>query len=388
MNDPQRELIAARAREVAEAARERARAGEVWQRLQDVGRPAAWRDDPEIDSWAFCEKLCHESASVADEDVELAGEMAELALEVASRISGNEALRCQVQEYAWMHAGNVLRARGDLKRAEEAFAKAKEFFIGGIAGIGGASPSPFEHGRVYALEAAVARDKGLLSLALERLDFGIRLMETRSPSRALLLLERGRLLRRLGHPEAAIQELSRAIDLASPRSDRSEDSSEPPDPRLSVRIRIELACALCDIGHFDDLEQLSEPYRRAVVGFPVEQARFVCLEGRTAAGLGRVEEAEEAFRKAQDLQEAAVDDLALLALDLGTLYARQGRAADLRNLTESVVGLAERPGLSREATATLKLFCRLAREDKLTGERAALFAKDLSRLCGRGQAQT
>ncbi len=375
MNDPQRELIAARAREVAEAARERARAGEVWRRLQGVGRPAAWREDPEIDSWAFCERLCHESASVAEEDVELAGEMAELALEVASRISGNEALRCQVQEYAWMHAGNVLRERGDLKRAEEAFAKAREFFVGGITGT---LPSPFERGRIQALEAAVARDKGLLSDALEKIDFGIRLMDAKSPTQAALLLEKGRLLRRLGHPEAAIQELSRAIDIASQRAARSE-YSEQSDPRLSVRIRIELGCALCDIGHFDDLEQLSEPYRRAVVGFPVEQARFVCLEGRTAAGLGRAEVAEEAFRKAQTLPEAAVGDLAILALDLGALYARLGQTAELRNLAEPILGLAGNPRLSREGAATLKLFGRLAREDKLTAERAALFAKDLSR---------
>lgn len=384
MNKLERELMEARAREKAEAARERARAGEVWRRLQGVGRPASWREDPEIDTWAFCEKLCHESASVADEDVRLAGEMAELALEVASRISGDEALRCQVQEYAWMHAGNVLRARGNLKRAEEAFAKAREFFVGGItggtAGIGGTSPNRFERGRVQALEAAVARDKGHLSEALEKIDFGLRLMDSKSPSQAALLLEKGRLHRRLGHPEAAIKELSRAIDLASQRS----EGAEPSDPRLPVRIRIELGCALCDLDRFDDLEQLSEPYRRAVAGFPIEEARFVCLEGRTAAGLGRVEEAEEAFRKAQDLQAAAVDDLAVLALDLGTLYAREGRAADLRNLTESILRLAGRPGLRREVAATLKLFCRLAREDKLTAERAALFAKDLSRSCGRG----
>lgn len=374
MNKLERELMEGRAREKAEAARERARAGEVWRRLQGVGRPAAWREDPEIESWAFCEKLCHESASVADEDVGLAGEMAELALEVASRISGDEALRCQVQEYAWMHAGNVLRARGDLKRAEEAFVKAREFFVGGITGT---LPSPFERGRIQALEAAVARDKGLLSEALEKIDFGLRLMDSRSPSQAALLLEKGRLLRRLGHPEAAILGLSRAIDLASQRSENT-------DPRLPVRIRIELGCALCDIGNFEDLEQLSEPYRRAIAGFPVEEARFVCLEGRTAAGLGRVAETEEAFRKAQDLPETAVDDLAVLALDLGTLYAREGRTGDLRSLAETILGLTERPGLSREAAATLKLFCRLAREEKLTAERAALFAKDLSRVRGRG----
>lgn len=376
MNDSQREFIAARARELAEAARERARAEEVWRRLQESGGPAALRqligEDPALQSWAVCEKLCHESAAAAeDDDTGLAGELADLALEMASGISGDEALRCRVQEYAWMHAGNVFRARGDLARAEEAFAKAKEFFVGSITGT---FPSPFERGRMQALEAALVRDQGRLSEALEKVDFGLRLMDAKHPGQVALLLEKGRLHRRLGQPEAAIRELSRAIDLASERSDSGD-----PDPRLAVRIRIELGCALCDLGRFDDLEQLSDPYRRAVAGFPVEQARFVCLEGRTAAGLGRAEEAEEAFRKARDLPEAAAGDLAVLALELGALYARQGRTAELRNLTEPILQIAARPGLKREAAATLKLFCRLAREDKLTAERAALFSRDLSR---------
>lgn len=385
MNESQREFLAARARELAEAARERARAEEVWQRLQESGGPGAWRqvigEDPALQSWAVCEKLCHESAAAAeDDDTSLAGELADLALEMASGISGNEALRCRVQEYAWMHAGNVFRARGDLARAEEAFAKAKELFVGSITGT---FPSPFERGRMQALEAALIRDQGRLSEALEKVDFGLRLMDAKHPGQAALLLEKGRLHRRLGQPEAAIRELSRAIDLASERSD-SGSGSEDSDPRLAVRIRIELGCALCDLGRFDDLEQLSDPYRRAVAGFPVEQARFVCLEGRTAAGLGQAEEAEEALRKARDLPDAAAGDLAVLALELAALYARLGRTAELRNLTEPILQIAGRPGLKREAAATLKLFCRLAREDKLTAERAALFAKDLSRLCGRG----
>lgn len=362
----QKELMAARAR-----------IEEIWPRLQEAGRPAAWRDlvkqDPSLEGWAFCERLCHESAAAAEVDFELAGELAELALEVASGISGPEPLRCQVQEYAWTHAGNVLRARGDLRRAEEAFAKAREFFVGGIVGI---LPSPFERGRLQALEAALLRDQGRLSEALERFDFGLRLMDAKSPSQLALLLEKACLHRRLGQPQAAIRDLSRALDLA-PVSDRS-------DPRLAARIRVELGGALCDLGRFDDLEQLSEPYRRAVEGFPVERARFACLEGRLAAGLGRATEAEEAFQKARSLPETAAAELAVLALEVGALQVRQGRTAELRELSEAVLQLAGSPGLGREAAATLKLFSRLAREDKLTAERAALFAKDLARSPGRG----
>lgn len=360
-----RELLAARDREIADTARERAAVEEAWLRLQ--ASPGSWRNlatEPGLAGWAVCEKLCHESAAVADDDSALAGEMAEMALEVAFGVSGEESLRCRVQEYVWMHVGNVLRARGDLKRAEEAFAKARELFVGGLAGT---LPSPLERGRLQALAAAVARDKGLLSEALEKIDFGLRLMDARSPGQAALLLEKGRLLRRLGHPEAAFRDLSRALDLASAGADL----------RLQVRIRIELVGALCDLGRFEDFAPLAEPCRQEVAAFVVEQARWVCLEGRVAAGLGRAEDAREALRKALELEAAVPRDIAVLALDLGALYAGKGRTAELRSLADPVLGLAERPGLDREASAILKLFGRLAREDKLTAERAALFAKDL-----------
>lgn len=377
MNDAQQEFLASRDREAAAAARERDRIEGLWPRLQDAGRPSDWKkaldEDPSLVSWAFCEKLCHESAAAAEGDAERAGELMELALEVAFRVAGDEVLRCRVQEYVWMHVGNVLRARGDLTRAEEAFAKAKELFVGGIVG---SLPSPFERGRLQALEAAFARDRGHLAEAVEKLDFGLRLMDAKSPARAVLLLDKGRLHRRLGQPAKALEELAQALDLVARSS----------DPRLAARLRVELGCVLCDLGRFEDFEQLAGPYRQAVAGFPVEEARFACLQGRLAAGLGRVEEAEEILRQMESRPEVAVGsmgDMAVLALELGALYARQGRTAELRSLAEPILRLAARPGLSRESKATLKLFGRLAADEKLTAERAARFVQDLARSSGQ-----
>jgi hypothetical protein len=46
--------------------------------------------------------------------------------------------------------------------------------------------------------------------------------------------------------------------------------------------------------------------------------------------------------------------------------------------------LVKAPHLSRDAAATLKLFCRLAGQDKLTAEHAAQFVRDFPRVSGPG----
>lgn len=78
----------------------------------------------------------------------------------------------------------------------------------------------------------------------------------------------------------------------------------------------------------------------------------------------------------------ATADLALLSLEISGLYVREGKLAELRDLAGELQRLVETPALSREAAATLKLFCRLAGQDKLTAERVAQFARDFPRASG------
>src|SRR5262245_49516506 len=107
----QEEWAAARERQVTEAAAERARAEGLWRRREESGDSKAWRaivvSDPEFRSWAFCEKLCNESAELAEDDSEAALELVELALDLVPRVSGDEHLLGGIQEYIWKHLGNV-----------------------------------------------------------------------------------------------------------------------------------------------------------------------------------------------------------------------------------------------------------------------------------------
>jgi tetratricopeptide (TPR) repeat protein len=361
-------------RQAAEAARERARAEKLWRRLQAAGDRQAWRDlivnDPEFHSFALCEKLCHESAELAEDDAEGAFELASLALELAPKVTGEEKLRCGIQEYAWMHLGNGFRARGDLRKAEEAFSRAEELFFESMRGT---LPSLILRDRLAGLEAALLRDQGNLPEALRKISHALSLAGDRGASRPALLLEEGRLRRRLGQPEAALEALSWA--------DRVVQSSEL---RLSVRIKLELGAALCDLGRHGEAKKLIGSIPKAAGSFPLERARLRCLQGRVAAGLGRLGEAQAALQKGHaDLHERVVTDLALLALEIAALYARQGQTEELKSLAEQTLRLAESPGLGREAAATLKLWNRLAAQEKLSFERALQFVRDFSRVPDR-----
>jgi tetratricopeptide (TPR) repeat protein len=359
--------VAARDRQAAEASRERARAEKLWQRLQASGDRKAWKDlilgDPEFQSWALCEKLCHESAELAEDDAGGALELVELALELAPEVCGDEKTRCCVLLSAWQHLGNVWRVRGELRRAEEAFKQAEEYLAGATAGI---LPSLIQHDRHAALEAALHRDQGHLVEALRKIDHAAFSPLGDPAYKPVLFLEKARLHRQLDQPKEALQALSsvdrRALGAGA---------------RLLVSLEIERGEALCDLGRHGEVKQLPAGLRKVAESFPRERFRLLCLEGRAASGRGRLEEASAALQKAHAaLHDRAVAYLVRLSFEVGALYARQGRTAELKELAEQTLRLAENPGLGREAAATLKLWCRLAAQEKLSFERATQFVRD------------
>jgi tetratricopeptide (TPR) repeat protein len=373
--EPLEEYTVTRDRRAAESMKDREQVNRLWRQLQESGAPREWKgrilEDPAFQIWAFCERLCDESAELAESNPDGAEELAALAVTLAPKVPGEDALVCGLQEYAWSHLGNACRARGDLAGAEEAFRRAEGFFAGAMAGIW---PNVLRRYRLAPLTSRFARDQGKLTEAMEKLDFALRLATVATDGgegQAILLLEKGRLHRRFGHTEAAVRELARADEIASRIS----------HPRLALRIAIELGAALCDAGRPGEVRKLSANLRKVAEGLELERFRLLCLDGRVAAGLGRLKEAEEVLgRDPGEFPGRAIADLALLSLEVATLHARDGRTAELRSLAESMSRLAGGPGLNREAAAVLKLCCRLAAQDKLSADRATQFARDLARL--------
>ncbi len=373
--EPVEDYVVVRDRRAVQAQKDREAAGRLWRQLQESGPLREWKgrvlEDPALQGWALCERICDESSELVESDPETTEELAALAVTLAPKVAGEDALVCGIQEYAWTHLGNACMARGDLRGAEEAFRRAQTFFAGAMAGIW---PSMIRRQRMAPLEARLASEQGKLTEAMEKIDFAIRLSisdEDRGEGEAVLHLEKGRLERRFGKTAEAVQDLQRAAGIA-----RKVDN-----PRLSLRIAIDLGAALCDAGRPAEVKALPDRLRSLAETLEPERSRLLCVEGRVAAGLGRIAEAEAVLaRDLSGFHRRAIPDLTLLFLEVAVRCARDGRMAELRSLAESMSRLIEGAGLNREAAAVLKLFCRLAAKDKLSADQAAQFAADFTRL--------
>jgi hypothetical protein len=99
------------------------------------------------------------------------------------------------------------------------------------------------------------------------------------------------------------------------------------------------------------------------------QNRRKWVKGKIVRGLGQSNQAESLFLAARDgfVAEGIPYDTALVSLELATLYAEQGRTADLKRLAEEMLPIFSSLHIHREALAALA-FLRQAVE----AERASL----------------
>ncbi|MEO7418326.1 MAG: hypothetical protein ABI163_14800, partial [Thermoanaerobaculia bacterium] len=132
---------------------DRQEAEELWEVLKSH-EPSMRRvfveDSRRFQKWALCERLCAESIQALAGSVDEALELAELALLVAERTSGEESWCQRLQGYAWAHIANAHRARGDRPGAKEAFSHARQLWQAGAP----SDPGLLEEARMLDLEAA------------------------------------------------------------------------------------------------------------------------------------------------------------------------------------------------------------------------------------------
>src|SRR5579864_111814 len=146
-------------------AEDRRLAPTLWPRLSgltDDERQALLRNDAAFHNVVFVEFLCEESIHAAGDSAQRARHFAELAVEVAERVPGEEAWRWRVQGYARSHLANALRVAGDHRAADAEFEQAAELWRSG----GEADPGLLNEARVLHIEAALLRNTQHLSEAL------------------------------------------------------------------------------------------------------------------------------------------------------------------------------------------------------------------------------
>ncbi|MFY9824617.1 MAG: hypothetical protein WAM82_24785 [Thermoanaerobaculia bacterium] len=307
-------------------------------------------------SWAVCELACEESIAAAPGSAEQALEIAELAVEIARRVPGEDLWCNRLLGFAEAHLGNAWRAHSKPQVADETFARAIPLWKAGAS----ADPGLLNEARVLGLEASLRIDQRRPDQALALLDEALAVKGY--AERKYLLVNRACAQELLGDYDGAIATLLQAEPLVDGGL----------EPRLLFGLRFNLLGNLCHLGRFaEGGERL--PMVRALarqLGRELDLLRMRWLEGWVAAGLGRREEAVVALEQVtQEFNDREMPyDAALATLELATLYLEEGRTSEVRNVAAALKWIFKAEGIEREALAALRLFYEAAEQEAATVE--------------------
>jgi tetratricopeptide (TPR) repeat protein len=355
--EPPRRLAA-----VPGAADREAAAG-LWLRLEPRNsrqRLAVAEELPEYQSWALCELVCAKSIETAPSSPARALELAELALRIADLCYGEEWLRQRARGYAWFHVANARRATNDLSASVAALDTAAKLWEAGAPG----DPGLFHEAIVLALEANIQKSQRRFPEALQKITEA--LTADRGELRGKLLLTKSQILRAQGDVEGSTRVLREAIPHVQ----------EEREPRTALGVRSQFLLNLClqdraveAAPHLPEVQSLAQQ-----LGNEVDLVRVNYLGALITSGLGKAEEAEEAFNEARrrfaDFEPPLVFDYSLVSLDLGLLLLGQGRTVEVRALADEMAWIFTSQGVQREALAAIKLFCDAAQRETATVEMA------------------
>jgi len=285
-----------------------------------------------------------------------------------------ESRRARALRSAWAHLGNARRVHGDLPTSDAAFGQAAAFWQAGEDETG-----LFDEARVLDLEASLRRAQRDLPAALALLDRA--LVADPTGSRAgRILVKRAKTLEEMGNYEEAIATLRRALPLIDGQR----------QPRLPLTVRFNLLVNLCDAGRYAEAEESLRSVQELAerLGNELDLVRYVWLQARIAAGLGRVAEAEAAFQQVRRefLARRIAYDAALVSLELAALCLDQGRPAEVQAIAAELLPVFKAQKVTREALGTVHLFCDAARQETLTADMARQWLKELRQAAGPSRA--
>lgn len=334
-------------------------------------RPLLVRNCPRFHTWGLCEILLRSSREQNFQNPALGENLALLALDVLDQLDpacyGVEALR-DLRARAWAYTANSRRVKGDLRGAEEAFALA-------FTSLKQGSREPMERAVLLDLQASLLRAQRRfgksLSLLRRATTIFLELGERHRAGRALVKMSTVHHV--AGSPGQAMPLLYQALDLI--------DGAR--EPRLLLVAWHNLINGLAESGRFMEAQKLLAQARPLYQQFPEHWThnRYTWVEGMIARGLGQQEHAEALFLSARNgfLAEGAAYDVALVSLDLASLYAEQGRMAELKRLAEEMVPIFSSRQIHREALAALAFWRQAVEAEKACVDLVAGVASFLKR---------
>jgi len=322
-------------------------------------------------SWALCELLLHRSQEQNYQSPALGESLALLVLEIVDcldctyyRTEAIESLRAR----SWAQVANSRRLKADLRGAEEAFALA-------FAALKRGTREPMDRAVLFDLQASLLRDQRRFDKAhslLRRAAAIFRQLGERHRA-GRVLVSMSTVHYASGEPEKCIPLLYEALELIDPAR----------EPRLLVVAWHNLINDLAELGQFMAAQRLFVKTRSLFRRFPEPWllSRRKWVEGMIVRGFGQREHAEELFLAAREefLAEGAAYDAALVSLDLASLYAEQGRLAELKKVAAEMMPIFSSRQIHREALAALAFWKQAVAAEKACVNLAAEVAAFLKR---------
>jgi tetratricopeptide (TPR) repeat protein len=314
---------------------------------------------PEYQTAAFCVHLCAESVKAAAHRPADALGLAELAIQVARLVPGEEGGRVRLEGNCHGHRGNALRVGNDLDGAEAAFVRAWELWRAGTD----AGPVPLDESRLLDLEASLRRDQrrfeealALLELARERA--GSEEQVTR------VLLKKASTLEQMGEYGRAVAVLSEI----EPEVVRWKE------PRQLFALRFNQVVNYCHLHRYEEAALLLPEVRGLAIDLrnDLDLLRTLWLTGRTHAGKGRWAEAAAALEQVRTDFTARdfAYDAALVTLELAAIRLEQGDTGEVKKLTREAQPVFRSKKIHREAREALQLFRAAVEREAVTLELA------------------
>ncbi len=348
---------------------DRQEARDAWQRLQ----PAETLEDMalvvskgrDFQTWAMVELLCDESIRAASKDVRRAQILALIAVSAAADLRVTEDWRLCLLGYAAAHLANAYRVINDLEQADWILEIAK-----GLWEAGRDPEKLLDPGRLLDLEGSLRRAQGRFRQALVVLEKAASL--TRRPVQ--VALKWASVLEAKGEYGQAIEVLLPVTPIVEAHSER----------RLLTIHRFNLATCLVHAGRHREAALLLPSIGRLIAELQDREdgIRLRWLEGRVAAGLGYLEEANMALTEArQQFSERGMHyDVALCLVESLALQLGHGHRAQAECLVDELPPLFSDKSLQGRPQKALLFLHRAVTRQEATGEFAGRLLRILFRV--------
>lgn len=325
-----------------------------------------------VRAWERCETLLAQSGELRLNDPEGMLAAASLAVGLVEQIAPEFRGPCalaDLQAQAWAAQGNARRVTGDLAGADADLARALE-----RSGQGTGDPRLLAH--LIALTASLRIHQRCFGEASQLLDWAFSIYMELGDNH-----EAGRVLVSKSNSAAYALDLGEAVRLLG-QSLELIDADR--DPHLVLNVVHNLVSHLVDEGRHEEARRLLDRSRAlyAAHGGRIDRTKARWLEGRIALGLSDPDGADQAFREVRaSFGEIGLPyELALVSLELSSLWLEQGRTREILALLDETVAVFRERGIRREAIAALLMLREAVAMERVTAALLQVVASELERL--------